>query len=164
MLVAKERSGMNVFIRKARADDIPGIVAMWKEFMKSLRRYNANYWETKNGEQVFAQYLEDVYTNAHTLVAVAETDRKLVGFTLAYIEELPEWFGKERIGLIRYLAVSEKQQGKGVGQQMASYVMEWFRTAGIKRIELYVLKGIPASGFWAKLGFKEFMDRRFLNI
>ena len=78
---------MNVFIRKVRVDDIPDIVAAWKEFMESLRRHNEDYWETKNGEQVFAQYLEDVHTNAHTLVAVAEIDRKLVGFALAYIEE-----------------------------------------------------------------------------
>jgi hypothetical protein len=47
---------------------------------------------------------------------------------------------------------------------MAKYVIKWFRNKGLSRIEVYVLKGIPASTFWEKMGFKVFIDRRFLEI
>jgi N-acetylglutamate synthase-like GNAT family acetyltransferase len=94
----------------------------------------------------------------------AEKDKKLIGFSLAHIKTLPEWFGSTRIGLIRYLAVSEGNRRKGVGNQIAIFVKDWFSSFGIKRIELYVLKGLPASDFWTKLGFIEFMDRRFMEI
>jgi GNAT superfamily N-acetyltransferase len=88
----------------------------------------------------------------------------LVGFSLAQIETLPEWFGAEQIGLIRYLAVSENYRGGGVGHEMVTFVIDWFRSLGISRAELHVLKGLPASGFWSKIGFKAFMDRRFREI
>ena len=155
---------MRFDVRQAEIADIPGIVKIWKEFMTVLRRTNPHYWKVKNGQSSFTKYLEDVLADTEILVAVAEKDKNLIGFSLANIETLPEWFGSTRIGLIRYLAVSENNRRKGVGNQMATFVKDWFASFGIKRIELYVLMDLPASDFWKKIGFIAFMDRRFLEV
>ncbi len=154
---------MGIDVREAEIGDIPHIVEVWQEFMIMLRRTNPHYWKVKNGRSAFTKYLEDVLAQTEVLVAIAERDKKLIGFCLAHIETLPEWFGSNRIGLIRYLAVSEGNRGRGVGNQITTFVKDWFFSFEIKRIELYVLKGLPASKFWTKLGFIEFMDRRFLE-
>ena len=91
-----------------------------------------------------------------TVAQIEETGR--VGFSLAQIETLPEWFGGEQIGFTRYQAVAEDQRGQGIGGEMAVFVIDWFRSKSIRRVELYVLKDLPASRFWSKLGFKIFMD------
>ena len=70
-------------------------------------------------------------------MAVAETkETGLVGFSLALIEILPEWFGSEQIGLLRYQAVSENYRGRGVGHELITFVIDWYRSLGINRIEL----------------------------
>ena len=53
------------------------------------------------------------------------------------VEILPAWFGGEQIGLIRYLAVAEDQRGKGIGDEMAVFVIDW---SGSKYERLLVLK------------------------
>lgn len=123
------------------------------------------YWKVKHGRAAFSNFLRNTFTEDNVLVAVAEKMGKgLVGFTLAQIEFLPEWFGSEQIGIIRYQAVSKNYQGKGVGHEMTDFVMDWFRSLGISRIELNVLNVLPASKYWSKIGFKEFMDRRFIEL
>ncbi|MBT8367892.1 MAG: GNAT family N-acetyltransferase [Deltaproteobacteria bacterium] len=115
-------------------------------------------------KESFTKYLEDILDKNEQLVAVAVKENKVIGFSLAYIETLPEWFESTRIGLIRYLAVPEGAQGKGIGDQIFTFVKDWFSSFGIKRIELYVLNGLQASNFWKKIGFLKFMNRRFLEI
>ena len=155
---------MRVEVRKAEISDVPGIVAVWIEFMAMLRQTNSDYWVMENGESAFNKYLEEILDKDEQLVAVAVEEKKVIGFSLAYIETLPEWFGSTQIGLIRYLAVSEGARGKGIGDQIFTFIKGWFSSFGIKRIELYVLKGLQASDFWQKLGFTSFMDRRFLEL
>ena len=156
---------MSVQVRRADENDIPGIVAIWGQFMELLRTTNRHYWEVKDGQDSFSRYLTGAVNKPEFLIAIAEDKNDgLVGFTLALIEALPEWFGSERIGLIRYMAVSEDHRSKGVGYEMVNFVMNWFRSQNIQRAELYVLYGLPASGFWEKIGFKKFMDRRFMKI
>ena len=156
---------MTNVVRKAEERDVPGIVALWDEFMQLLRSTNPDYWEVRDGRAAFSRYLEGTFRETEVSVTVAEVEGAgLVGFSLAQIDTLPEWFGSEQIGLIRYLSVSELYQGRGVGQEMAAYIIDWFRSKDISRIELYVLKDLPASGFWSKMGLKVFMDRRFMAI
>lgn len=156
---------MSIHVRKAEERDIPGIVTIWEEFMEFLRCTNRHYWKIRDGRSAFSRYLVSTLSKADVLlVAAEETDRSLIGFSLAHIETLPEWFGSEQIGLLRYLAVSESYRNRGAGYEMATFVIDWFRSLGISRIELYVLKGLPASRFWSKIGFNEFMDRRFIEI
>jgi GNAT superfamily N-acetyltransferase len=156
---------VTVNVRKAEEGDIPGIVALWEEFMELLRHTNRDYWKVSNGRAAFSRYLVGAVGETDVLVAVSEEKGTgLVGFSLARIETLPEWFGSEQIGLVRYLSVAEDHRGRGVGHEMAAFVIDWFRSLGIRRVELYVLKGLPASDFWSKLGLKEFMDRRFVEI
>ena len=156
---------MTVNVREAEEKDIVEIVALWKDFMVMLPQINPHYWKTIDGADAFSIYLSNNLVSSDVLVTVAEKNEVgLVGFSLALVEILPEWFGSEQIGLIRYQSVSKKFRGKGVGHAMTNYIIEWFRSKSISRIEVYVLKGLPASEYWSQIGFKEFMDRRFLEI
>ncbi len=155
---------MEIKIRKAQSNDLQHILVIWEEFMAYLDQINPDYWPIKNGATAFENYLNSNLNNPKALIAVAEKNNRILGFSLAYIEHLPEWFGQENIGLIRYLALSKNSQSQGIGTRIVDFMMNWFRDHKIKRVELYVLKGLPASHFWAKHGFVEFMDRRFLEI
>lgn len=155
---------MDLFIRQANEADIPLILPIWAQFMAFLQERNPDYWALTGGEGAFGQHLQSSIAEANTLVSVAELDGLIAGFCLAYIERLPEWFGAEKIGLIRYLAVANDHQSQGIGQELVVNTLDWFDTKEIERVEVFVLNGIPASRFWDKMGFKPFMDRRFRLI
>ena len=151
-------------IREAQLHDIPPILTLWEDFMAYLSSVNPDYYTYKDGKESFGQHLKEEIEKEQNLVAIAVTDEILEGFIIAYIDALPEWFEEKPIGLIRYLAISEKAQGKGIGRELANYALEWFKSQKINRVELYVLAGLPASEFWGKMGFKSIMDRRFLEL
>ena len=156
---------MAVMVREAVETDISDIMDIWEEFMAFLRDTNKDYWKVENGYAAFSKFLLSACDDQDTLVAVAENESgQIIGFSLALIDTLPEWFESQRIGLIRYVAVLENNQSKGTGYKLATFVMDWFRSRGIKRVELYVMKGLKASDFWSKMGFEVFMDRRFIEI
>ena len=39
---------MAIYVRKADERDVPGIVALWDEFMQLLRSTNPDYWEVRD--------------------------------------------------------------------------------------------------------------------
>ena len=153
-----------MLIRKATKRDIKQIIEIWLDFMHYLRDINPDYYSLSPNPISFSDFLAESMELEERRIFLAEEEGEICGFLLAFVETLPEWFGEEKIGLIRYLAVREGMQQKGIGKKLFDKSMQWFRSERIKRVELYVLQGIPASGFWKKQGFRKLMDRRFLLI
>ena len=133
--------------------------------MELFAQTNPYYWELDHdGGKFFSAHLIESLSNSETTIVVAEDRKEILGFTLAYVESLPEWFGSRRIGFIRYMGVSAEVRDKKIGTMMFEFVISRFREQKINRVELYVLSGLPAAAFWQKLGFSTFMERRFLEI
>lgn len=151
-------------IRKASKEDLEQIMEIWIEFMQYLQAVNADYYAAKVDEPAFLHYLNGMLGQETANLLVATTEHEVLGFILARQELLPAWFGKSKLGLIRYLAVKQGQQERGVGKALASAALAWFTELSIERVELYVLEGLPASTFWKKLGFQPLMERRFLQL
>lgn len=151
-------------IRKAKKEDLGQIIQIWIDFMQYLQAVNADYYAAKVDQRAFLHYLNGILGQDESNLLVAVEDQEIHGFLLARQELLPAWFGGSKLGLVRYLAVKQGQQERGVGKALVASTLAWFREQGIYRIELYVLDGLPASTFWKKSGFKPLMERRFLEL
>ena len=133
--------------------------------MNYLQKENKDYYKLKNGANSFSIFLHNtVGFDDEKRIFIAEHNGNITGFILVGIEHLPEWFGKEKIGLIRYLAIKEGERNKGIGKELVLFATNWFKSMEIQRIELYVLNGIKANSFWENLGYRVLMDRRFLEL
>ncbi|MEL6676372.1 MAG: GNAT family N-acetyltransferase [Bacteroidota bacterium] len=151
-------------IRPAHPEDLPAIQALWEAFMLLLHQTHAGYYPVKLTEPAFQQQLLQQIMLPETCLLVAEEKEEIQGYLLAYITPMPPWFELEKIGLIRYLNISEHHRGKGLGQMLFDESMRWFREQQIERVELYVLQGLSASQFWEKQGFTPLMERRYLEV
>lgn len=151
-------------IPKARKKDLGQIIQIWIEFMQYLQTVNADYYAAEVDKEAFFHYLNGMLGQHETNLIIAVEEQDILGFLVARQELLPAWFGGSELGLIRYLAVKQEQQERGVGKALVLNTLAWFREKGIRRIELYVLDGLPASTFWKKLGFQPLMERRFLQL
>ena len=153
-----------MIIRQFEQNDIPEILNLWQNFMQYLVEINDAYYELKDGKNAFKVHLEKIDSDVNTTLLVCEINREIVGFIYGYVESLSPWFGSAQIGIIRYLAVSDRAQKMGVGKALFNAIQMWFKMRGISRLELYVLNGLTANDFWEKMGFTTLMERKYLNI
>ena len=149
-------------IRPIRQEEIKEVSALWLEFMHYLHEVNPDYYLDPN-QKAFANYLQQHLTSSEHMVLVAQLDDQVIGFLMARVEQ-QSWFDGSKMGFIRFLVVREQYQSQGIGRAMVDQVLGWFESLLVKRIELYVLKGLPASGFWDRMGFEILMDRRFFEF
>ena len=152
-----------MIIRPANHSDIEHIIDIWNPFMMDLGKTNNDYYK-KVDSQSFSNHLIDVIPSQKGILLISESKGEITGFILGYVEALPEWFGSKQIGLIRYLAIKEAHHNLGTGKSLLEEAVKWYKNKNIHRIELYVLNGLKADGFWRKMGFKPLMERRFIEI
>ncbi|MBQ3177099.1 MAG: GNAT family N-acetyltransferase [Clostridia bacterium] len=58
-----------------------------------------------------------------------------------------------RVGELKYLYTAEEYRGMGLGGTLTDWAMETFAKAGMERIDLRVVIGNPAVGFYEKYDF-----------
>lgn len=140
-----------MIIRRATPNDIPGLgqvhVDTWRTTYPGLIPDSVleglNYTESE-------ERIRTVFTNNTSLclVSVDETGR-ICGFVT---------FGPERSGStvhrgeIYGLYLFKENQGQGIGRQLMRAAALELRKTGLTSMLVWVLKGNPAEGFYAKLG------------
>lgn len=80
------------------------------------------------------------------LVAVLEEDDRLVGFAKASF--------MDRHGEIDYLYVREHLRGTGLGRLLMDHMLAYLKANGVEFIEVRVVDGNPARGFYEEYGFR----------
>lgn len=81
---------------------------------------------------------------------VAEGDGTLTGFMAALRGKQK----RNRHSAYLVLGVDEDYRGNGIASSLFNYVFEWAENAGVKRLELTVIKdNAPAFNLYKKMGF-----------
>lgn len=150
-------------IREASERHIPEITRLWMEFLY----FNAEIepFDT-SGDNVLTQaetHFRNRITSDDSLVLVAITDQKVVGYSISEITQKPPAFPKQSLGIIYDIAISTGHRGKGIGNKMLDRIEAWFKERGIRRIEISVVtKNTIGSSFWREQGFKDHEEIMYL--
>jgi GNAT superfamily N-acetyltransferase len=85
---------------------------------------------------------------------VALDGERLLGYCLCYVQDRAPVFTEKEIGILSDLAVNEADRGAGAGGALVEASIAWFRSRGIKRVELRTsAKNSPAIEFYQRYGF-----------
>jgi len=91
---------------------------------------------------------------------VAEVDGDIVGFTLGKIQKTPPILQIEEFGHLSDTFVKEEYRRKRIGEKLTYELLEWFKSKGIKRVELSVdVRNKIGVSAWTKFGFEPFHYR-----
>ena len=155
-----------VIIRQATAADAPAIVELWKEFMDFHKACDpALFTRATDGHEKWAAFLSERMADATSLVLVAQAGGQLAGYCLCGLAKRRPIFAPLEYGTICDLAVTERDRRHGIGRRLFGEAQKWFASRGIHRIELGVAAANKASSaFWATMGFRPCMEKRFLEI
>jgi ribosomal protein S18 acetylase RimI-like enzyme len=146
-----------VHILRASESHIPAIVKLWKEFIDFHKDIDPFYTISKEGPARFAEYIREHLEKDDSLILVGLLGDDVVSYSIARVLKRPPVFDGGEYGDIVDLAVTSALRRKGIGEQMLDFMLEWFRSRGLSRVELRVAAGNQIGNtFWRKQGFQEF--------
>lgn len=147
-------------VRRAVPEDLPALVALFKEFIDFNARYQAYFSRAPDTHERWAETTAGALADQDCIILVAEDARGIVGFCSAGIQENPPVYTLRRHGFIREIAVAGNCRREGIGRRLFLEAERWLTARGICRIELHVAEGNPVSlSFWEALGFRTFVKR-----
>jgi len=127
---------------------------IWKEFMEYHQRIDPFYGTVDQGQRMFGDYIRQRMGRYDSLVLVALENDQLLGYCLNYIAQRPPIFTESTVGILSDLAVSSEHQGGGTSGALVEESMNWFRSRGVKRVELRTsAKNDRTIEFYRKHGF-----------
>lgn len=149
---------MKLTIRRSREEDAPALGDLWHE-MARFHAKQAPYWRIRpNCKNGYISFMHDVAKSEDKAVFLAEDDGKPIGFVLAQLSGRARIFVEKEYGLIVDLAVTNGYRRSGVGEKLLHRAVRWFKSKGLKTVEVRVSQANPvATAFWQKMGFEPYM-------
>jgi len=136
-----------MIIRKATKKDLNKIAELFLEYDKLEHKLDRNVKlfslkETENSERE--------HMKLGTEYLLAEEDKEVLGVLNMNIDKR----GKEKMGVLHTLIVTEQSRGKGVGKKLVKQAFDYFKKNGCRRVKTFIHKmNENAKGFWEKQGF-----------
>ena len=133
----------NVIIRELKEADL------WNGFLESLDSLKqASNIEESKAKKIF----EKINANPDHIIAVAESDGKIVGATTLIVESKFIHDGG-LVGHIEDVVVNKEYQGQKIGEKIMNYLIEIAKNRGCYKTILDCTDDVKP--FYEKLGFKQ---------
>jgi ribosomal protein S18 acetylase RimI-like enzyme len=156
-------------IEIVRAEElhVPDIGKLWWEFM--LFHQDIDPWFTPLDDATpgfLESHVRGRYMKSENgLVLVAVEDSKVVAYSLSEIRSRGAGMKQTIWGFIDHLAVTAEYRRRGVGEKMLAEITNWFKSKGVKRVELQVASENPTGlPFWQKHGFRVYLHSMYREI
>ena len=152
-------------IRKAKVEDIPDILILWKEFMHEHDNIILNknpklkpYLIRKNNAtDIMRKFIQKNIKTKNSVVYIANVKSKPAGYCLALIKDNIAIFNLSKIGYISDLFVKKEYRRKNISSEFKNIVIRWLKDRKIKHISLVVKKDNKfAYSVYKKWGFFDY--------
>ncbi len=146
-------------IRRARLEDVPRLVPLWREMWDHHVPFDSRFQATAAANLVMEAWIEGHILAERSAVFVAEAaDGGLEGYALGMILENPPVVPWPFYGHVSELAVRRRRQG--IGTRLLEALQGWFREKGLPYAEVNVsARNEMGRAFWRKRGYGEFIER-----
>lgn len=152
-------------IRKASTDDVRQIVELWKELMDFNKERDRLFSRSATADKTFADFIKGHISSDTSRVFVAEVGNEIIGYCLAVLERYPPVLEIQEYGLVQNLVVTKKYRRRDVGRRLFEEAKSFFKEEGLQRIEARAaIHNKLSTGFWAKMGFRPYLETVFLEI
>jgi len=147
-------------IRNAEAGDLDRIVELWIQLARMHEELSDRFKLVPNAVDVAKTNFAKAIHAPDRKIIIAIRDGAIVGFVNGSIGSRPAIFADRRHGNIDDLFVEEAQRRRGMGAQLVSCLMDWFRAQGITSVQTqFYIGNRSAKAFWGKLGFRSSMSK-----
>jgi len=139
-------------VRRARADDLPALLALFEELDRLQREWRLFTPRPGITDEVRAKYRQAI-TRSDVLVALAEDHGEPVGMAFAEATT-PSRFSDERALELSGVIVREDRRREGIGRALVQEVLRYAREHDLGWVTLQTFgPNRGAMEFWESLGF-----------
>jgi ribosomal protein S18 acetylase RimI-like enzyme len=158
-------AGWNMNIRNANNSDQHRIAGLFRETAEFHSQNDPIFTLKATGHERYAVWFIEQIKNDSALPLVAESDDKIVGFSLSFLRKYPATWLHENYGEINDISVTREYQRKGIGTKLVRNSIEWFKSKGIKRSEVKIATSNEVSSkFWRKIGMASYLEIMYMDI
>jgi GNAT superfamily N-acetyltransferase len=142
-------------IRPISPEDWPRVEPLWLSLYEHQRAHGMVVELAPGAYQLWAASIQPL-VGRFGFVLVAEKANALVGFFAGRLRSLPLQFGGHQSGAFTELFVVESERQQGIGDELFSAGVNWFRERDIHHIAFPVLtKNTYAREFYLRRGWVE---------
>lgn len=89
----------------------------------------------EGGERLWMDSVKKSLARFGALI-VAEHEGKVVGFVHGLVRFLPDFLGGEKVGFVTHQHILKEFRGHGLGKELMESLEDWYRSKGIRQVEL----------------------------
>lgn len=144
-----------IIIRKARERDVEEINTLYRYLFNEMAKLQPD--RLKPGKQDEAFIINGIKNDKFYLL-VAELENKVVGFSIAQIQETPMFncLVQRKYAYIYDIAVDPTIRSQGIGHLLLDAMKTWAKSKKMTHLELSVLaENSAAKRFYEREGLKE---------
>ena len=151
-------------IREAMPSDVPGLQALWIEFMDYHSHLDPAYTRSEEAVTNWVTYVNSKFEDESSAIFVAIDEGSLVGYAGAVVREYPPVWTVRKFGFIEEIAVTGDFRRHGIGRQLLAVAEEWLLAQGVKKIEVKIDTANTASqGLFRSQGFMDHTETLIKN-
>ena len=114
------------------------------------------------------EYVKTAMDNDKCIVFVAESENKIVGWTIGFIQSQPTnapFFREFKRAYLDTIDVIKEERGKGIGKKLIEEVEKWAKEKGLNKVVLEVYKeNNNARILYENLGYETIKETRRKKI
>ncbi len=134
----------DVEVRPARAEDVDGIVELWKGFVGFLAPEDPRYEAREGAYEKWRDYfLNRMLDSEHATLFVADAGQGLVGVVECRVTGGHPVFKVSKHGRLFGHFVQEGHRGQGIGRRLVEAAEAWFRDKDLPYYRVSVLSWLP---------------------
>ncbi len=138
-------------IRKATTEDLPVLLELEQGIIDSERPYDPYIRD----DDVIYYDIHKLITGSDSIVAVVETDDRIVGCGYAQVRNSKACLTHDQHCYLGFIYLLPEYRGKSIGQEILSFLKSWGVEKGLQHFQLGVYSDIRgALRAYEKIGFK----------
>jgi ribosomal protein S18 acetylase RimI-like enzyme len=146
-------SDAKISIRRARAADLPSLLELGTELMRSDRRFDPLFKEDWYTSEPGKKYIMKKIRGGQHVCFIAETNGQLIGYATGSINKTETWRPVTHSELGN-LYVQEDYRRHGVGHHLLAAMRQWSKKKGVEKMIVHVTSGnSDGLAFYEKSGF-----------
>lgn len=152
-------SGAGVPVRRAGADDLDALVALWIEVTAHHASLDPLFTLRADARPEIERLIRSQLRDPEAAIFVVDSEAGPTGFCCVRVDRAPPILEETQRSEITDLGVRPDARRLGLGRALAGAALDWAAVRGTERVEVRVAsRNAEGQAFWRALGFDDLMD------